>query len=228
MILNEPFSREQPTRNCFPIESCRVEALFRSLLLHPSTWPLSPPRLRHLPFSFFPWRRRHERTANLTSGALSLTAPLSAALINLPDVEFVTRAKTNEPTKERRRFDSSNFKTENCRGKTNNGTTATNQRRSIGPRWRLKRRCWSSLSVWKSSQSCCGRARPHLSALARSLLSRVICGLDDDDGDHDRRRRLFPRMSLRGLIHGKDKGKHATAHSPQPTGRPESEGVRQV
>ena len=63
------------------------------------------------------------------------------------------------------------------------------------------------------------RPRPHLSALARSLLSRVICGLDDDDGDHDRRRRLFPRMSLRGLIHGKDKGKHATAHRPSRVGR---------
>ena len=148
-----------------------------------------------------------------------LTAPLSAALINLPDVEFVTRAKTNEPTKERRRFDSSNFKTENCRGKTNNGTTATNQRRSIGPRWRWKRRCCSSLSLFGNQASLVAaeRGRIYPRSLALSLLSRVICGLDDDDGDHDRRRRLFPRMSLRGLIHGKDKGKHATAHSHRPS-----------
>ena len=42
-----------------------------------------------------------------------------------------------------------------------------------------------------------------------ALLSRVICGLDDDDDDDRRRRRRpsFPRISLRGLIHGKDNGR---------------------
>ena len=41
-----------------------------------------------------------------------------------------------------------------------------------------------------------------------ALLSRVICGLDDDDDDDRRRRRpSFPRISLRGLIHGKDNGR---------------------
>ena len=64
--------------------------------------------------------------------------------------------------------------------------------------------------------------RPHLSA----LLSRVICGLDNDDDDDRRRRRRrrrqrFPRISLRGLIHGKDKARNAT-------GRPESGGVCQA
>ena len=39
-----------------------------------------------------------------------------------------------------------------------------------------------------------------------ALLSRVICGLDDDDDDR-RRRPSFPRISLRGLIHGKDNGR---------------------
>ena len=76
-----------------------------------------------------------------------------------------------------------------------------------------------SLSLCLEIKPVLLRPRPHLSALARSLLSRVICGPDDDDGDHDRRRRLFPRMSLRGLIHGKDKGKHATAHMPSRVGR---------
>ena len=41
---------------------------------------------------------------------------------------------------------------------------------------------------------------------ACALPSLVICGLDDDDGD-DRRRPSFPRISLRGLIHGKDNGR---------------------
>ena len=42
-----------------------------------------------------------------------------------------------------------------------------------------------------------------------ALLSRVICGLDDDDDDDRRRRRRpsFPRISLCGLIHGKDNGR---------------------
>ena len=41
-----------------------------------------------------------------------------------------------------------------------------------------------------------------------ALLSRVICGLDDDDDDDRRRRRpSFPRISLCGLIHGKDNGR---------------------
>ena len=105
---NEHFSRaEQP--NCFPI-ALRVWALFRSLLHSP------PPGLFLLLLlvfvvvviiflllpSILPGEdgmseRARRRTANLTSrSGLTITSGRCArAAINLPDVEFVTRAKTN-------------------------------------------------------------------------------------------------------------------------------------
>ena len=149
--------REQP--NCFPItlsRSCGVGALFCSLLHPPGLFLLLllpvvvvvVVIIFLLRSSILPERARG-RTANLTSEAHRLLQRgHQSARRRICDegknvvgsIHQISR-RPNEGTKER---------TENCGGKTNNGTT--NERRSsvecccvagscnVGPTWRLRRR----------------------------------------------------------------------------------------